>query len=82
MDKTGNLYGTTIYGGSVGCGVIYKLAPGARGKWSYTVLHTFGYGTDGCQPDANLILDGNGNLYGTTATGGAYGGGVVFEFTP
>src|SRR5208337_3980851 len=70
MDKSGNLYGTTIYGGSVGCGVVYKLAPDPKGKWIYTVLHTF-MGYDGAQPDANLILDDKGNLYGTTATGGA-----------
>jgi uncharacterized repeat protein (TIGR03803 family) len=82
MDKAGNLYGTTIAGGSgCGCGVVYELSPGAKGKWTYTVLHTF-TGNDGAQPDANLILDEKGNLYGTTATGGAYGGGVVFEITP
>jgi uncharacterized repeat protein (TIGR03803 family) len=81
MDKSGNLYGTTIAGGSgCGCGVVYKLAPRPKGKWKYTVLHTFS-GNDGAQPDANLILDSKGNLYGTTATGGA-GGGVVFELTP
>jgi uncharacterized repeat protein (TIGR03803 family) len=81
MDKTGNLYGTTIYGGSgCGCGVVYRLAPNTKGKWTYTVLHTF-VGSDGAQPDANLIVDDKGNLYGTTATGGAYGG-VVFELTP
>jgi len=82
MDKVGNLYGTTIYGGSAcGCGVVYKLAPGPEGKWKYTVLHTF-QGYDGAQPDANLILDNQGNLYGTTATGGTYGAGVAFELTP
>jgi uncharacterized repeat protein (TIGR03803 family) len=82
MDKTGNLYGTTIYGGSgCGCGVVYKLAPNTKGTWTYAVLHTF-VGSDGAQPDANLIVDDKGNLYGTTATGGAYGGGVVFELTP
>jgi len=82
MDKAGNLYGTTINGGSgCACGVVYKLAPGPKGKWTYTLLHTFS-GSDGAQPDANLILDDKGNLYGTTATGGAYGGGVVFEITP
>jgi uncharacterized repeat protein (TIGR03803 family) len=81
-DPAGNLYGTTINGGSgCGCGVVYKLAPNPKGKWTYTVLHTFG-GIDGAQPDANLILDSNGNLYGTTATGGVNGGGVVFELTP
>jgi uncharacterized repeat protein (TIGR03803 family) len=83
MDKAGNLYGTTIAGGttSCGCGVVYKLAPKVGGKWKYTVLHRF-TGYDGAQPDANLILDDKGNLYGTTATGGAGGAGVAFEVAP
>jgi uncharacterized repeat protein (TIGR03803 family) len=76
MDQAGNLYGTTI-GSGCGCGVVYKLAPQADGKWKYTLLHTF-VGSDGAGPDANL-LDGKGNLYGTTATGGA---GGAFELTP
>ena len=82
-DKAGNLYGTTVYGGtmSCACGVVYKLAPGSKGKWTYTVLHRF-TGSDGAQPDANLILDGRGNLYGTTVTGGEGGAGVAFEITP
>jgi uncharacterized repeat protein (TIGR03803 family) len=81
-DKSGNLYGTTIGGGSsCDCGVVYKLAPGKNDKWTYTVLHTF-EGFDGAQPDANLILDDKGNLYGTTATGGSGGCGVAFELTP
>jgi uncharacterized repeat protein (TIGR03803 family) len=81
-DKAGNLHGTTIYGGSgCGCGVVYKLSPGSKGKWKYTVLHRF-IGSDGAQPDANLILDRKGNLYGTTATGGAGGYGVAFKLTP
>jgi uncharacterized repeat protein (TIGR03803 family) len=82
-NKAGNLYGTTIYGGSPNCdcGVVYKLSPKKNGKWKYTVLHTF-VGSDGAQPDANLILDDKGNLYGTAATGGQYGAGVVFEVTP
>jgi len=83
IDKAGNLYGTTIAGGNpqCGCGVVYKLSRGAKGKWTYTVLHTF-VGSDGAQPDANLILDSKGNLYGTTITGGAGGYGVAFELTP
>jgi len=82
MDKSGNLYGTTDGGGAVGCGVLYKLAPTAKGKWKYSVLHTFGRVGDGCLPQGNLVLDSNGNLYGGTAVGGQYGGGVVFELTP
>jgi uncharacterized repeat protein (TIGR03803 family) len=81
MDKAGNLYGTTDYGGWGGCGVIYKLAPGPKGKWTYTVLYAF-LVPDGCQPEGNLVLDQKGNLYGGTVTGGAYRNGVVFELTP
>jgi uncharacterized repeat protein (TIGR03803 family) len=82
MDQAGNLYGTTIAGGSgCDCGVVYELSPGKNGEWKYTVLHTF-VGSDGAEPDANLILDGKGNLYGTTATGGSGGAGVAFELTP
>jgi uncharacterized repeat protein (TIGR03803 family) len=83
IDNTGNLYGTTFAGGdpNCGCGVVYRLAPQASGKWKYTVLHTF-IGSDGAQPDANLILDDKGNLYGTTAVGGTAGAGVAFELTP
>jgi uncharacterized repeat protein (TIGR03803 family) len=78
FDRAGNLYGTTIYGGGTGCGVVYELAAAQSGNWQYTLLHSF-LGSDGCQPDANLTLGPDGNLYGTTATGGAGGAGVVFE---
>jgi uncharacterized repeat protein (TIGR03803 family) len=82
MDQAGNLYGATFYGGSAcGCGVVFKLSPRAHGQWKYTVLHRFS-GTDGGAPEAGVILDGKGNLYGTTLGGGQYGGGVVFELTP
>jgi uncharacterized repeat protein (TIGR03803 family) len=82
VDNAGNLYGTTLYGGArCSCGVANKLAPNGDGTWSYTVLHQF-TGFDGSDPDANLILDDQGNLYGTTAIGGPGGAGVVFEITP
>jgi len=83
MGSHGELYGTTIAGGdkSCDCGVVYKLMPEKDGTWTYEVLHRF-VGADGAQPDANLIIDGNGNLYGTTATGGAGGYGVAFEVIP
>jgi uncharacterized repeat protein (TIGR03803 family) len=50
-------------------------------SWKYILLHTF-VGSDGAQPDANLTLAPDGKLYGTAATGGANGGGVVFQLTP
>ena len=83
VDKAGDLYGVTNYGGTsrCGCGVVYKLAPGAGGKWHYSVLHAFA-GSDGDGPDANLVLDSKGNIYGTTPAGGSGGLGVVFEVTP
>jgi uncharacterized repeat protein (TIGR03803 family) len=77
-DQAGNLYGTTATGGTGscfdGCGVVYKLAPGADGKWIYTVLHEFS-GFSESPPDGTLILDGKGNLYGTALS-------VVYEITP
>jgi len=83
MDKAGNLYGATPFGGGPsGCGVLYKLAPTAKHKWKYSVLHTFGEGYDGCVPEGNLVIDSKGNLYGGTVLGGAYGAGTVFELTP
>jgi uncharacterized repeat protein (TIGR03803 family) len=82
LGPDGKLYGTTINGGTgCGCGVVYRLSPNKNGSWTYTVLHNF-EGIDGAQPDANLTIGPDGNLYGTTATGGPYGGGVVFEITP
>ena len=82
LDTAGNLYGATGYGGTgCGCGVVYKLTPTSHGPWTYSILHTF-TGQDGAEPAADLIWDTKGNLYGTTATGGSGGGGVVFELTP
>lgn len=82
-DSAGNLYGTTGTGGIAqapdGWGVIFKLdASGAE-----TVLYSFSGGADGASPQANLIRDSAGSLYGTTAFGGigsgGYGYGVVFK---
>jgi len=83
MDKAGDLFGTTSVGGdpNCNCGVVYELSPAANDKWTYTVLHRF-VGSDGALPDANLILDDKGNLYGTASAGGAFGYGVAFELTP
>jgi len=73
-DSAGNLYGTTVEGGSFLSGVVYKLNTTGQ----ETVLYSFTGGTDGSGPDAGLVLDSAGNLYGTTSYGGA-GYGVVFK---
>ena len=88
VDQAGNLYGTTVYGGTnncsrTGCGVVFKLAPNSGGSWTESVLYRFAGGNDGANPYAGLILDAAGNLYGTTSSGGANGfGGTVFKLTP
>jgi uncharacterized repeat protein (TIGR03803 family) len=71
MDSLGNLYGVSA--GIPCCGSIFKLSPGPSGVWQTASIHTFqGNNLDGVQPQAGLILDAAGNLYGTTLTGGGY----------
>lgn len=84
FDTAGNLYGTTSKGGSAGMGAIFKLTRNSDGSWSESVLYSFAGGSDGATPDAEVVFDGSGNLYGTTAGGGdiACGCGTVFELTP
>jgi uncharacterized repeat protein (TIGR03803 family) len=85
FDAVGNLYGTTLGGGSGcsgndGCGTVFELSRNGSGSWTETVLYSFQNNSDGSQP-AGLIIDGNGNLYGTTS---AVPGneGTVFELKP
>jgi uncharacterized repeat protein (TIGR03803 family) len=78
MDKTGNLYGTTAFGGPFDAGTAFKL--GTSGE--ETVLYGFSGGTDGEDPEAGLVMDMAGNLYGTTYYGGAFGFGTVFQVDP
>jgi len=81
----GNLYGTTNKGGipksgPPNNGTVYKLSPGSNGKWTETVLYSFSLeGGDGFNPYAGLVLDGAGNLYGTTTDGGSDDSGTVFK---
>ena len=85
FDSHGNLYGTTLEGGSgcvlPGCGVVFELMPNADGSWRESILHNF-RGSDGANPYAPVAFDRLGNLYGTAGTGGASGYGVVFELSP
>jgi hypothetical protein len=92
VDTTGNLYGTTEFGGiytsycESGCGIVFELSPPATqgGAWAYAIIHEFN-GDDGASPLDPLILDKADNLYGTTSLG--QGGGLapdgsVFELSP
>ena len=86
LDGAGSLYGTTVEGGSSrkclhGCGTVFELTPNSDGTWKQHVLHSFD-GADGYYPYGNLIFDAAGNLYVTTANGGAIGFGTVFELMP
>jgi uncharacterized repeat protein (TIGR03803 family) len=97
-DAAGNLYGTTWEGGirgtgfcdisgGYGCGTVFKVTPAGQ----ETALYAFAGEADGGVPFADLLVDGKGNLYGTTSAGGSdvcnnegefFGCGVVFEVTP
>ena len=81
MDGAGNLYGTTISDGASGHGAVFKLTR-SNGTWTYTSLHDFTGGSDGGYPYCNLVLDENGNIYGTASAGGAFNAGVIFQITP
>jgi uncharacterized repeat protein (TIGR03803 family) len=79
LGSAGNLYGTTLFGGSSNAGTVFKLDTSGN---NYTILHNFSDGSvlnDGVAPYAGLILDSAGNLYGTTSEGGSSGSGTVFK---
>ena len=75
--RDGQLYGTTVYGGTSNLGAIFKITPSGHA----TALHSFN-GTDGSQVWAGLTLGSDGNFYGTTFHGGTAGVGVLFKMTP
>lgn len=96
LDKAGNLYGTTSYGGllsqcsGAGCGVVFELSPGLGGSWTESVLHSFTE-AEGALPESGLVFDTKGVLYGVTLAGGtsthcqgspANGCGAVFRLAP
>jgi uncharacterized repeat protein (TIGR03803 family) len=86
FDKAGNLYGTTLYGGTngQGFGTVFELTPPvvAGDPWTETVLHRFRGTVDGQYPYAPLVFDAAGNLFGTTLQGGSARQGTVFELSP
>src|SRR5579864_5296141 len=90
FDKAGNLYGTTMSGGSTPAGTVFELSPNGDGTWTESVPYSFRDGRDGNSPMAGLVFDRAGNLYGTTLYGGIRHGqvcspsgcGTVFELSP
>jgi uncharacterized repeat protein (TIGR03803 family) len=104
FDSAGNLYGNTSKGGSSanclgvqrepdGCGMVFELQPASGGGWTEKMLYSFvGAPGDGAVPAGDLIIDGNGNLFGATTLGGVKskncpegqtpsGCGTVFELS-
>ena len=75
-DPEGNLYGTSLSGGQFGHGSVFKLTS-SGGSWLYTSLHDFN-GTDGTFPTA-VVMDTNGNLFGTCWSGGTFNFGTAFK---
>jgi uncharacterized repeat protein (TIGR03803 family) len=93
-DSQGNLFGATVAGGGAtragfGGGMVFELQPNPAGPWKETILYDFTGGTDGSNPEAGLVSDGHGHLYGTTLRGGTGTCegeqnfcGTVYEITP
>src|SRR5260370_696812 len=83
LDAAGNLYGTTIFGGTHVYGTVFELSPTQSGSWTETILYNFTGGNDGGLPQyGSLVFDAKGNLYGTTQNAGTLGYGVAFELSP
>jgi uncharacterized repeat protein (TIGR03803 family) len=87
LDSQGNIYGTTVAGGTGGfcvgdgCGVVFELSPSAGG-WVETVIYNFHDSPDGWGAGGAVVFDALGNLYGTTPDGGANGVGTVYQLSP
>jgi uncharacterized repeat protein (TIGR03803 family) len=87
FDAAGNLYGATLYGGGTankcefGCGTIFKLTALSSAPWPESLAIRF-VNSNGSRPASAVVLNIDGNLYGTTASGGANNDGLVFELTP
>ncbi len=79
-DASGNLYGTTYYGGAHGLGSVFELIARARGTYHERVLYSFQGGGDGSSPTSTLLIGASGRFYGTTsAGGGSCDCGTIFE---
>ena len=97
FDSSGNLYGASIFGGTStcslgnGCGTVFELSPPSfpGGAWTEQVIYSFKGGSDGSEPQGQLVIDKKGVLYGTTEFGGTprsgcqgFGCGTLFQLIP
>lgn len=83
MDGRGSIYGSTYTGGPANAGTVFKLSPRTTGASMEKILYAFKGGSDGNLAFSGVILDKNGNVYGTTSQGGTGGpnGGTVFKLS-
>jgi uncharacterized repeat protein (TIGR03803 family) len=79
-EKTGAFYGTTVFGGSAGLGLVFKLTPHGSG-YRESVLYSFTGGVDGAKP-SGLAAGKDGSFYGVTVIGGSTNQGTVFRLKP
>jgi uncharacterized repeat protein (TIGR03803 family) len=85
LDRDGNIYGTTYYGGNAFYGTVWELSPPgiAGGAWTETILHNFTGASDGGYPIGGLTLAGNGTVYGTASFSGIPNdSGTAFQLLP
>ena len=84
--SNGIVYGTTAGGGFFGHGVLFGISPSAHASpnvlsnWTDRLFYSFTGGSDGSKPGGDLVIDASGNIYGTAAGGGTYGGGTLYQF--
>ena len=76
LDRSGDLWGTTAYGGQYGHGTVFELKAGDS---SITNIDSFYGANNGIRPQCGLAFDSNGDLFGTTTDGGLFGNGIIFE---
>jgi uncharacterized repeat protein (TIGR03803 family) len=92
LDASGNLFGTSTFGGTTNNGTVFELKRTSGGNWKENMLYSFAGGEDGTLPVGGVILDSAGDLYGTTQFGGGQGTckngsqleycGTVFKLSP
>ena len=81
LDQSGHIYGTTVAGGAHTKGTVFELTK-TGATWTKSVLHDFQGGSDGTFPQAGLVFDPAGKLYGFTQNGGSDNNGTAFELQP